>query len=142
VPDATSKYALLQTNPNLLVHEADQTDILQVNDTDNVNSFDDPALPPGGTNPFAVGQLFYDTSLFGAKATVSTQVNGGPKTDGPAVDEVQRLVVTATAGTYTLVFGTQTTAPLPFDATADQVRDALAALPGIGSGNVAVSKAD
>ena len=42
---------------NLLVSESDQTDIPQVHDTDNVNSFDDPALPPGQVNGNAVGQL-------------------------------------------------------------------------------------
>ena len=150
VPDATSKYVLMQTNPNLLVNEADQTDILQVHDTDNVNNYDDPAAPapaPGSVdrNPFASGQLFFDsTNLFGAKATVSTEVNGGPKVDGPTVSEVQQLVLTATAGTFTLIFDgsavSRTTAALPFNPTAAQVQSALEALSNIGAGNVAVAK--
>src|SRR5262249_47738141 len=37
IPTADSKYVLLQTNPNLLVVEEDQTDILQVHDNDNIN---------------------------------------------------------------------------------------------------------
>ena len=142
VPDATSKYVLLQTNPNLLVNEADQTDILQVYDTANVNSYNDPALN-GGVNPYAVGRLFYDDqNKFGPKATISTEVNGGPKVDGPTVSEQQKLVLTATSGTFTLVFGGQVTSSLSFDATAAQIQAALEALTNIGTGNVTVSQVD
>jgi hypothetical protein len=141
VPDATSKYVLLQTNPNLLVNESDQTDILQVHDTDNVNSFNDPALPAGQVNAIAVGQLAFDSGPFGAKATVATTVNGGPKTDGPAVNEVQRLTLAATAGTFRLQFKGQFTDPIPFSPTAAQVQSALEALGAIGAGNVSVTKA-
>ncbi|MFO0805148.1 MAG: proprotein convertase P-domain-containing protein [Gemmataceae bacterium] len=56
-----------------------------------------------------------------------------------ARDEVQQAVVSGTAGTFTLTFNGQTTAPLAFNATALQVRSALEALPGIGSGNVQVA---
>jgi Ca2+-binding RTX toxin-like protein len=141
VPDATSKYVLLQTNPNLLVTEADQTDILQVHDTDNVNSFDDLALPPGGVNNYAVGQLFYDNSLFGPKATVSTEVNGGPTpNNGPINDEVQKLTLTATSGSFTLIFAGHVTDPIPFNATEGQVQTALQNLSNIGMGNVVVHK--
>jgi Ca2+-binding RTX toxin-like protein len=92
-------------------------------------------------NVNAVGQLALDSSLFGAKATVATTVNGGPKTAGPAVNEVQRLTLAATAGTFTLQFKGQTTVPLPFNATAEEVRDTLEALGAIGTGNVSVTKA-
>src|SRR5262249_29583115 len=125
VPDGTGKYVLLQTNPNLLVNEADQTDILQVHDTDNVNSYNDPAAPappPGSVdrNPFGAGQMFFDDqNTFGAKATVSTITNGGPTIGGgPAVDEVQKLTLTATAGTFKLVFGNLITGNIAFNATA------------------------
>ena len=45
IPDATSEYTLEVTNPNLLVKEETQADILWVNDTDNPGDFDDPEPP-------------------------------------------------------------------------------------------------
>jgi Ca2+-binding RTX toxin-like protein len=62
LPDATSHYTLAVTNPNLLADERDQSNLLQVYDGDNPSSYNDPALG-GGTNPQAVGQLFYDTTF-------------------------------------------------------------------------------
>lgn len=57
-------------------------------------------------------------------------------------NERQSLTVTGgvpTAGTFTLTFGGQDTAALPFDATAAAVQAALEALGTIGAGNVAVT---
>jgi hypothetical protein len=53
-------------------------------------------------------------------------------------EEVQVLTVTGTptGGTYTLTFNGQTTAAIPYNATAAQVRTALEALSTIGAGNV------
>jgi hypothetical protein len=53
-------------------------------------------------------------------------------------EEVQTLTVTGTptGGTYTLTFNAATTAAIPYNATAAQVRTALEALAGIGAGNV------
>ncbi len=42
------------------------------------------------------------------------------------------------AGTFTVTFGGQTTAPLPYNSTTAQVQTALQALSSIGSGNVSV----
>jgi hypothetical protein len=61
----------------------------------------------------------------------------GTPTDG--VDEVETLTVDATAGTYTLTFGGQTTSAIAFDATAAQVKAALIALSTIGAGNINVT---
>jgi len=57
---------------------------------------------------------------------------------GGSSDEVQTLTVTGTptGGTYTLTFSGQTTAAIPYNATAAQVRTALEALSNIGAGNV------
>lgn len=57
---------------------------------------------------------------------------------GGSSEEVQTLTVTGTptGGTYTLSFGGQTTATIPYNATAAQVRTALEALSTIGTGNV------
>ena len=50
VPDSSSEYTLFDANPNFFVVEADQTDLLYFNDTDNVTSFPD--------TPFAEGRLW------------------------------------------------------------------------------------
>jgi len=55
------------------------------------------------------------------------------------VDEVQTITVKAAAGQFKLGFGAEITADLPFNSSAAQVESALAALPSIGSGNIAVS---
>lgn len=58
-----------------------------------------------------------------------------------AVNEVQTLTFTApaTAGTFTLTFGTDTTTDIEFDATAADIQAALTALGSIGVGNVMVT---
>lgn len=69
----------------------------------------------------------------------------GPTNLPPLQSEVQRLAVDAEGGSFTLGFGPDTTAPLPFDVPASggagptaSVQNALEALPSIGSGNVEV----
>jgi hypothetical protein len=54
-------------------------------------------------------------------------------------DEMQKITIRASAGQFKLSFGANTTAELPFNATAAEVRSALQALPSIGTGNVSVS---
>jgi hypothetical protein len=56
-------------------------------------------------------------------------------------DEIQRLTITGTptGGTFQLVFSTQTTAAIAFNATAAQVQTALEGLAAIGVGEVACS---
>jgi hypothetical protein len=54
-------------------------------------------------------------------------------------DEHQTLTVSATAGTYTLSFGGETTSPLSFDATAGQVQGALDGLTSIGGAGGSVT---
>jgi hypothetical protein len=55
------------------------------------------------------------------------------------VDERQRLVVSATAGTYTLSFDGSTTAPLNFDASSFSIEQALGGLSSVGGlGNIQV----
>ena len=56
-------------------------------------------------------------------------------TQNPNVFQKVAIAGSPTGGTFTLTFEGQTTAPLPFDATAAQVQQALEALPIIGPGN-------
>ena len=60
-------------------------------------------------------------------------------TGSARVNDVQTLSLSGnpTGGTFTLSFGGQTTAAIPFNATAAQVQAALQALSSIGAGNVA-----
>jgi hypothetical protein len=55
------------------------------------------------------------------------------------VNEVQRVTVAATAGTYTLTFGGATTGNLAFNATASTVQTALRALSTVGGSNLTVT---
>lgn len=57
---------------------------------------------------------------------------------GGLVSEVQSIAITGTptGGTYTLTFQGQTTAAIPYNATAAQVASALQALSNVGSGGV------
>jgi hypothetical protein len=60
-------------------------------------------------------------------------------TAGVATADVQTLTLTGgpTAGTFTLTFQAQTTAPIPWNATSAQVQAALSDLIAVGTGNVA-----
>lgn len=62
---------------------------------------------------------------------------------GGTTNEVQTATVTGdpTGGTFTLTFGGETTAALDFDASAQEVEDALVALPNVDEGDVEVTKA-
>jgi len=57
----------------------------------------------------------------------------------PERSELQELTIRATGGSFKLGFEGQQTASLAYNATASQIRNALAALPAIGTGNVVVS---
>ena len=68
VPSSESTYCLVWTNPNFLVNELEMVDRLTVYDRDNVNSWNDPALPAGSVNQNAVGKLTYETrDIFGSQ---------------------------------------------------------------------------
>jgi PKD repeat protein len=55
-------------------------------------------------------------------------------------DESQTVRVNnATGGTFTLTFDGQTTAPIPFNATAAQIQSAVQALSNVGAGNAAAT---
>lgn len=51
--------------------------------------------------------------------------------------ETQAVIVEATAGTFTLGYGTRVTSPIPFDATAAQLQAALESVFGAGTLTVA-----
>src|SRR5262249_7766218 len=58
----------------------------------------------------------------------------------PNVFQKVQILGSPTGGTFTLTFEGDTTAPIPFDATAAQVQAALEALPNIGPGNAESSQ--
>src|SRR5688572_19737370 len=90
-------------------------------------------LPDGGPNDDGV----YETGQVMSLLENGFWVAYG---DTAAVDEAVTLTegTAITAGTFTLSFGGDETAPINFDDTAAEIRAALEALPSIGVGNVTV----
>jgi hypothetical protein len=90
------------------------------------------ALAPGPQQPIGVGTNGLTGGTTPAPAVAHT-------TTGAAVADVQTMSITdsPTGGSFTLIFGGQTTAAIPFNATAARVQAALTALPAIGANNVA-----
>ena len=108
----------------------------------------------GGQFDLNVGGIAVNTSGNGAPVGTTYVVDGGSNTGGnriqrfsptgafqrlwgqdvvaSSVNELQRFVLSATAGTYTLSFNGFTTNPIASDATAFAVDEALGALPSIG----------
>jgi hypothetical protein len=85
---------------------------------------------PSGDNktwPIANGVKRYLDPNYGSAPIVQTEL-----------DEIQTLTMTGgpTGGNFTLTFGGNTTANIPWNATAAQVQTALQALASIGAGNV------
>lgn len=112
------------------------------------NEFEGWGVGNSGYRKGAAGDWPYQTDRAYQYAKVATAPLGVndyvPVLAGAAaVNEVQSLTFTApaTAGDFTLTFGTDTTAPIPFDATAADVQAALSALGTVGVGNVMVTGA-
>jgi hypothetical protein len=69
---------------------------------------------------------------------VFTETNGGELD----TDEIQTITVNTVGGFYTLVFDGETTSEIAYNASAEELQDALEALESIGEGNVGVDKLD
>jgi hypothetical protein len=107
----------------------------------------------GGPLPGTAVQIFFSGPLaFRAQPQITIGTNGltGGVTPAPSVvqttagalvSDAQTISVSGapTAGTFQLVFGGQTTAPVPFDATAAQIETALAGLSNVGTSGVVCS---
>ncbi|HET6573208.1 MAG TPA: hypothetical protein VFG68_06375, partial [Fimbriiglobus sp.] len=72
------------------------------------------------------------------KAQTATRIDG---INAESIDEVQRLTISATSGTFTLSFGdpANVTAPLAFDLSAADLQLALEGLAGIAAGDVVIT---
>jgi len=70
---------------------------------------------------------------------VNAEVAGGLGITGLLVNEIERITVNAGGGTFTISHGGETTGPIPFNASAKEVREALEKLASIGANNVKVS---
>jgi hypothetical protein len=107
----------------------------------------------GGPLPGTAVQIFFAGPLaFRAQPLITIGTNGltGGATPAPSVvqttagalvSDVQTISVSGapTAGTFQLAFGGQTTAPVPFNATAAQIETALAGLSNVGASGVVCS---
>ena len=96
-------------------------------------------------NPPATGDLYNVAAQLGVlqnnggpTATVALQTGSPAINAGSTVPEIQAFTVRGTAGTFTLTVGGQTTAPLPYNATASDISTALNGLSTVGPGSVDV----
>lgn len=92
-------------------------------------SFTQATSPGFGT---VVGFGFYDASTAGNLLAAQTL---------QGTNEVQSMSVTGTptGGTFTCVFGANTSPLIPYNATAAMVEELLESMPSIGEGNVSVT---
>jgi hypothetical protein len=72
-------------------------------------------------------------------AVVDAEVAGGLGVTGHKVNEIERITVNASGGTFTISHGGDTTGSIPFNASNKAVQKALEELPSIGPGNVVVN---
>lgn len=105
-----------------------------------------PAVPAGV--PFGSSRTFanlamrwirdYDPGNLQDRSILGTYIGTNIIADGPRSAEVQTVTITGTptGGSYTLTFEGQTTAAIPFDATAVHVRNALRALNNVANDEV------
>ena len=93
----------------------------------------------GATAANLTGFAPADFTLTQAAQDSKIKVDGYPSTS--AVAEVQHLSFTnrATAGTFTLTYQGQKTAPISYAATTAQIQAALEALPNVSSGDIIVA---
>lgn len=89
------------------------------------------ATSPGYTNP-VVGFGLFDASS-GGNLLVANVLKG--------TNEVQTITVSGspTGGSFTVVFGGNTSPPIPYNGTAAMVEELLESMPSIGDGNVSVT---
>lgn len=109
--------------------------------TDEIQVFNLDGIISGGTftltfNGETTGTIPWDASVAQVKAalesTATVAYDDVVVTRGPSTREVQILTLdNATGGTFTLSFGGQTTATIPYNATDTAVKSALVALPSI-----------
>lgn len=90
--------------------------------------------PPFGT-PGATATVAADSSLAFTGLDPTSEYWATPI----PVNEVQALTVDATAGTFRLRFGSDSTPDLAYNISAANLQTALRALPSVGSGNVTVT---
>jgi hypothetical protein len=102
-----------------------------------------------GTIVVALGPMRLSKPATAAATETLTQLTSPEAPSNVPTNELQRLTVTATGGTYNLLFQIsetepqqQTSTPIPYNASAEQLQNALEAIPGIGSGNVAVTSSN
>ena len=101
--------------------------------------------------PTAKAATFQTASVDGTRVFFSTaqpltpsgKVNGTSthlyRWDANPNNEAQLVTVLADGGTFTLAFDAQTTSPIPFDASAQEVEATLNALPAIGGAGASVT---
>lgn len=104
-----------------------------------------PIAPPENTPgteccPLDIPGTFTDPDFYFGGPAGEPAADIAPAQPACGTTEIQSVIATgATAGTFTLTFGTETTAAIAFGAVAADVQTALEALANIGVGNVTVT---
>ena len=109
-----------------------------------VNGPGAPAAPANGNTSFYVDTLanLPDSGTvipIGARFSVAGSSREYYTVTATNMNEVQRVVVSATSGNFTLTFNSQTTANILYNANAATVQSALEALSNIAPGDVVVT---
>lgn len=91
----------------------------------------------GGT--LDADDYFYTVTALGTDGETEAATEDSQTIADSGVNEVQSVTVDATAGQYKITFSGQQTADIDFDATAQELEDALVALSNIGAGDVDVT---
>ncbi len=94
---------------------------------------------PKGVDPNRGSASYAGASANGSKVFFTSDQELTNDANTGASDRQEVVVENAHGGTFTLTFKGQTTAPIPYDASSEEVQSALTALSSIGAGNVAVS---
>lgn len=91
----------------------------------------------GGT--LDADDYFYAVTALGSDGETLASTEDSQTISDSGVNEVQSVTVDATAGQYKITFSGQQTADIAYNATAQELEDALVALSNIGAGDVDVT---
>lgn len=130
VVDRATKTVVYLANGSVWQPAADE-DVLVLKDVSGLRIL--PYLPGGSTDNTPPVLRHYASSSGRSVLAVC------PSSASNAQNEIQRLVINASAGTFTVTFKGQTTSALAYDASASTIQTAIRALSTVGGSNVNVT---
>ncbi len=137
------------TDQDRLFNVIPRFEIIDGDPNDNINVLNDfAAVLPGDVTEMLGGlqrtlRDLADGPLFAFDIPFADRFDDNITVTIDSTDRLsQKINVAGNDGAFTLVFGAETTRVIPATATGDQVRDAIALLTNVGSGNVSVTRTD